>query len=132
MQTTSTFFQKHQQEHFLDVAIDPNELAPADRPEPGAKCLPQTYLIHSTPGPITVSKTLPVGKPAVKEFEHDYPKVLENIKVNLHAEWEAFIASRPKTIEEARACTSLPKWNWPMRPGRQQLQLQPRQPLLMT
>ena len=126
MQTTSTFFQKYQQEHFLDVAIDPNELAPADRPEPGAKYLPQTYLIHSTPEPITVLKTLPVGKPAVKEFEHDYPKVLENIKVNLashslnqplHAEWEAFIASRPKTIEEARACTSLPKWNWPMRPS---------------
>ena len=39
MQTTSTFFQKYQQEHFLDVAIDPNELAPADRPEPGAKYL---------------------------------------------------------------------------------------------
>ena len=61
MQTTSTFFQKYQQEHFLDVAIDPNELAPADRPEPGAKYLPQTYLIHSTPEPITVLKTLPMG-----------------------------------------------------------------------
>ena len=69
---------------------------PADLPEPGASYLPQTYLVHSTPEPITVFKTLPVGKPAVKEFEHDYLKVVEKIKVNL--------ASRVALAQPAAPC----------------------------
>ena len=71
-------------------------------------------------------KTLPTGKPCVAELKpFSYDNVLDDVKHVLpkHSlnderlkEWEDFISRRPKSQADADVCTSLPKWQWPLRP----------------